>query len=51
MKDNGTGEAVLFDVSDDGAVVGQQVTAKTLEDLTAGCLLIRPEFPDRKSVV
>lgn len=42
---NGVGGTVLFGVRDDGMIVGQQVTAKSLEDLTAACRQIRPEFP------
>ena len=42
---DGVGGTVLFGVRDDGMIVGQQVTAKSLEDLTAACRQIRPEFP------
>lgn len=44
---NGLGGFVLFGISDKGEVVGQQVTAKTLEDITLELRRIEPPaFPE-----
>lgn len=44
---NSAGGAVLFGVTDDGDIVGQAVSERTLEDVTAACSEIRPEFPPK----
>jgi ATP-dependent DNA helicase RecG len=48
---NGLGGFVLFGVTDKGEIVGQQVTAKTLEDIAAELRKIEPPaFPDIETV-
>lgn len=48
---NGLGGFVLFGVSDKGEITGQQVTAKTLEDITQELRKIEPPaFPDIETV-
>lgn len=48
---NGLGGIVLFGVSDQGVVCGQQVSAKTIEDLVAEQKRIEPPaFPDIETV-
>jgi len=48
---NGLGGFVLFGVTDSGDIVGQQVSAKTLEDLAAVLRRIEPPaFPDIETV-
>ena len=48
---NGLGGFVLFGVSDVGEIVGQQVTAKTLEDITLELRRIEPPaFPDIETI-
>ena len=42
---NGAGGTVLIGVDDDGLVIGQQVSEKSLEDMTQACASIRPELP------
>ena len=42
---NGRGGRVLFGVRPDGNVTGQQVGARTLEDVTQACRDIHPPFP------
>ena len=42
---NGRGGRVLFGVRPDGSVTGQQVGAKTLEDVTQACQDIHPSHP------
>ncbi|MBS0585739.1 MAG: putative DNA binding domain-containing protein [Verrucomicrobia bacterium] len=48
---NGLGGFVLFGVSDKGEIAGQQVTAKTLEDITQELRKIEPPaFPEIETV-
>ncbi len=48
---NGIGGFVLFGISDKGEIVGQQVTTKTLEDITTELRRIEPPaFPDIETV-
>lgn len=48
---NGLGGFVLFGVTDKGEIVGQQVTAKTLEDVATEIRRIEPPaFPDLETV-
>jgi len=48
---NGLGGFVLFGVADKGKLIGQQVTAKTLEDITTELRRIEPPaFPDIETV-
>ena len=42
---NGQGGLVLFGVRPNGAVAGQQVADKTLEDVTQACRGIHPSYP------
>jgi ATP-dependent DNA helicase RecG len=48
---NGLGGFVLFGVTNKGEIVGQQVTAKTMEDITAELRRIEPPaFPDIETI-
>lgn len=48
---NGLGGFVLFGISNNGEIVGQQVTAKTLEDITLElCKIEPPAFPEVETV-
>lgn len=48
---NGLGGFLLFGISDKGEIVGQQVTAKTLEDITLELRRIEPPaFPEMEAV-
>ena len=48
---NGLGGFVLFGVTDDGRIIGQQITSKTLEDVAAELGRIEPPaFPDMETV-
>lgn len=48
---NGTGGIVLFGVTDQGAIQGQKISAKTIEDLVAEQRRIEPPaFPDLETV-
>ncbi len=48
---NGLGGFVLFGVTDSGKMVGQQVSAKTLEDMAAVLRRIEPPaFPDIETI-
>ena len=48
---NGLGGFVLFGVTDSGEMVGQQVSAKTLEDMAAVLRRIEPPaFPDIETI-
>ena len=48
---NGEGGFVLFGVRDDGALVGQEVTARTLEDVVHELRRIEPAIPLEPEVV
>jgi ATP-dependent DNA helicase RecG len=48
---NGLGGFVLFGVSDKGEIAGQQVTAKTLEDIAQELRKIEPPaFPEIETI-
>src|SRR5690349_6752965 len=48
---NGLGGFVLFGVSDKGEILGQQVTAKTLEDISLELRKIEPPaFPEVETI-
>lgn len=48
---NARGGRVMFGVQPNGKVTGQQVSDKTLRDITQACQDIRPEFPPMIEVV
>jgi ATP-dependent DNA helicase RecG len=48
---NGLSGFVLFGVSDQGDIIGQQITAKTLEDITQELRKIEPPaFPEIETI-
>lgn len=48
---NGLGGLIIFGVSDKGEIVGQQVTAKTIEDISLELRRIEPPaFPEIETV-